>query len=127
MQNAPGPSCAPHVVPTKEKMEEFVIPIPQPEQLSVSTAAPVLVKVAMSGALVDPTVCGPKARGFGVNDAVVGVPTPLMGTHCGEPTALSLKHREPVTVPDCVGWNPIRTVQDTPGDREPGIVQVPPL
>jgi hypothetical protein len=75
----------------------------------VNVVVPTLVKVTALAAVVVPTVTDPKLKAVGESFAVV--PTPLSGTCCGLPEALSVMLKAALRVPLAVALNVTLIVQ----------------
>ena len=84
--------------------------------LIVKVVVPTLVTVTVFAALVTPMATVPKFRL--VEESLAVVPTPLSGTCCGLPEALSVTLRAAVRVPEVVGLNLMLIVQVAPAASE---------
>ena len=73
--------------------------------LIVSGAVPLFRSVEVCAALVEPTICEPKARLAGVNATPEAVPVPVRSTLCGLPGALSVTATLALRLPVAVGAN----------------------
>lgn len=82
----------------------------------VRLVVPTLVSVTVVAGLVVPTATEPKFRLVGDSFAVV--PTPLSGSDCGLPAALSVMLTAALRAPVAVGLNVILIVQLAAGARE---------
>jgi len=82
----------------------------------LNAAVPTLVSVTTLAALMVPTVTEPKFKLAGARLAVV--PTPVRGTICGLPLALSVTLRDALRAPAVVGANFTLKVQLAPAARE---------
>ena len=82
----------------------------------LNAIVPTLVRVTTLAALVVPTVTEPKSKLAGVSLAVV--PTPVRGTICGLPLALSVTLSDALRAPTAVGANFTLKVQLAAAARE---------
>jgi len=113
VQLAPAAKEAPQVCVCKKF--PALVPVIAIE-LIVSAAVPTLVRVTVLAALVVPTVTVPKLKLVG--DSLAVVPTPLSGTTCGLPGALSVTLKEALRVPVAAGLNVTLKVQLAPAAKD---------
>jgi hypothetical protein len=88
--------------------------------LMTSKPEPVLVTFTITGELAVPTSCAAKPMFEGATETPGNAPTPVKGTRCGLPGALSTTLMDAVRLPGAVGLSVTLRLQALPLSRDGG-------